>query len=93
MTQIDIEREVATLRSMTTHELVERYAQVFGEETRTRHKPYLIRRIAWRVQAIAEGDLSVRSTTPRGGTCQRRRHAADAAQDDAAAVGTHGAIC
>lgn len=71
MTKLDIDREVATLRSMTTHELVERYAQVFGEETRTRHKPYLIRRIAWRIQAIAEGDLSVRA----------RRRAAELAND------------
>ncbi|MGE3779010.1 MAG: DUF2924 domain-containing protein [Pirellulaceae bacterium] len=69
--QIDVDREVAVLQSMTTHELVDRYAQVFGEETRTRHKPYLIRRIAWRIQAIAEGDLSIRA----------RRRAAELAND------------
>ena len=61
MTKLDIDREVAVLQNMTTNELVEHYAQVFGEGTRTRHKPYLLRRIAWRVQAIAEGDLSVRA--------------------------------
>jgi len=71
MTKLDIDQEVAVLQSMTTNELVERYAQVFGEETRTRHKPYLLRRIAWRIQAIAEGDLSVRA----------RRRAAELAND------------
>ena len=59
--QIDIDLEAAELRRMTTNELCERYAQVFGEETRTRHKPYLIRKIAWRMQAMAEGDLSIRA--------------------------------
>lgn len=59
--QIDIDTEVTELRRMTTSELSERYAQVFGEETRTRHKPYLIRKIAWRMQAMAEGDLSTRA--------------------------------
>lgn len=59
--QIDIDAEVTELRRMTTSELSERYAQVCGEETRTRHKPYLIRKIAWRMQAMAEGDLSIRA--------------------------------
>jgi hypothetical protein len=30
-------------------ELRRRYAEVFGEETRSYHKAYLVRRIAWRV--------------------------------------------
>ena len=59
--QIDIEREVAALRHMTANQLGERYAQVFGEQTRTRHKAYLVRKIAWRLQAMAEGDLSIRA--------------------------------
>jgi hypothetical protein len=57
----DIEKEVATLRQMTTGQVCERYAQMFGEAPRTRHKAYLIRRIAWRIQAITEGDLSERA--------------------------------
>jgi hypothetical protein len=69
--QIDIDAEVIELRRMTTSELSDRYAQVFGEETRTRHKPYLIRKIAWRMQAMAEGDLSIRA----------RRRAEELAQD------------
>ncbi|RLC08693.1 MAG: DUF2924 domain-containing protein [Deltaproteobacteria bacterium] len=54
-------KEVARLRRMTVAELRERYAEVFGEETRSRHKDYLVRRIAWRLQANAEGDLSERA--------------------------------
>jgi hypothetical protein len=34
---------------------------VFQEETRCRHREHLFRRIAWRLQALAEGDLSQRA--------------------------------
>lgn len=53
--------ELAALEEMSTSELVERYAELFGEPTRTRHKAYLIRKIAWRMQALADGDLSERA--------------------------------
>ena len=59
--QMDIEREVAALRRMTTAQLHEQYAQAFGEESRSSHKTYLVRKIAWRLQAKAEGDLSTRA--------------------------------
>lgn len=53
--------EVAQLEKMTVDQLGERFEEVFGEPTRSRHKRYLIRRIAWRLQANAEGGLSVRA--------------------------------
>ena len=59
--KLDIEREVAALRQMSTGQLCERYAELFGEATRTRHRTYLIRKIAWKLQALAEGDLSERA--------------------------------
>jgi hypothetical protein len=59
--KLDIDREVAALGGMSTGQLCERYAELFGEPVRTRHKTYLIRKIAWRLQAIAEGDLSERA--------------------------------
>ena len=59
--RIDVEKEVAALRAMSVGQLCERYAELFGEGSRTRHKAYLIRRIAWRLQANAEGDLSERA--------------------------------
>lgn len=57
----EIEKEIAGLYQRTTGEICERYAQLFGEVPRSRHRPYLIRRIAWRLQAMAEGDLSERA--------------------------------
>jgi hypothetical protein len=59
--KIDFDREFAALGGMSTRQLCERYAELFGEPVRTRHKTYLIRKIAWRLQAIAEGDLSERA--------------------------------
>src|SRR5438552_14976991 len=70
MTQ-NIEQEVASLQAMTAAELRVRYAEVFGEPARTGHKVWLIKRIVWRMQALAEGDLSERA----------RRRAAELAND------------
>src|SRR5436309_14499246 len=53
--------EVETLRRASVGSLREKYWEVFGEETRCRHREHLFRRIAWRLQARAEGDLSVRA--------------------------------
>lgn len=57
----DVQRELAALERMTTTELCHRYEQLHGQPTRTRHRQYLIRKIAWRIQANAEGDLSERA--------------------------------
>jgi hypothetical protein len=54
----DIAREVRTLKKMTVGELQKRYIEVFGEETRSHHKEFLWKRIAWRMQALVEGDIS-----------------------------------
>lgn len=59
--KLDIEKEVGALQRMSTGQLCERYAELFGEQTRTRHRTYLIRKIAWRLQSLAEGDLSERA--------------------------------
>ena len=58
---LNIELEVAAMQRMTVDRLRAKYAEVFGEQTRTRHKEYLIKRIAWRMQANAEGSLSERA--------------------------------
>lgn len=50
--------EIAELQNKTVNQLVQRYEQVFNEECRSRNKQYLIRRIAWRLQANEEGGLS-----------------------------------
>lgn len=66
-----IESEIDALHRMTTSDLLERYAELHGHASRTRHRKYLIRKIAWRIQANAEGDLSERA----------RRRAAELADD------------
>jgi hypothetical protein len=41
--------------------LQKRYRELFGEESKSANKQFLFRRIAWRLQANAEGDLSERA--------------------------------
>lgn len=59
--QVNVTKEVAALRRMTTKQLRGRYAEVFGEATAANNRTWLVRRIAWRLQALAEGDLSERA--------------------------------
>src|ERR1700694_3364471 len=46
---------------MTPRELRARYADVFGEQPSTTNKAWLLKRLAWRLQSLAEGDLSQRA--------------------------------
>ena len=55
--------EVESLRRATLAGLREKYREVFQEATRSRHREHLFRRIAWRLQALSEGDLSQRRVT------------------------------
>jgi hypothetical protein len=68
---VNVARELAALEAMMVIELRAKYAQVFGEETRVGNKAWLVKRIIWRLQALAEGDLSERA----------RRRASELAQD------------
>jgi hypothetical protein len=54
-------REIDGLRQQTVGQLKAKYLEVLGQESRSNHKQYLIRRIAWRLQAKAEGGLSERA--------------------------------
>jgi len=54
-------KRIQELTRMTVGELREKYLEVFGEETRSRHKQFLQKRIAWRIQAQAEGGISERA--------------------------------
>jgi Protein of unknown function (DUF2924) len=56
-----ISQQVAELPGCSLRELQLRYAEVFGEATSARNKGWLVKRIAWRIQAQAEGDLSERA--------------------------------
>lgn len=68
---LNVGKEVAALQRMNVKELRGKYADVFGEETSANNKGWLVKRIAWRLQALAEGGLSERA----------RQRAADLAND------------
>jgi hypothetical protein len=59
--ELNVSAELAALQQMTVPQLQDRYAAVFGERALTRNRVWLLRRIAWRIQALAEGDLSERA--------------------------------
>ncbi len=63
--------EIEQLRRATVRELQGRYFELFGQRSRSNHKQFLFRRVAWRLQALAYGDLSE----------QARRQALVLAQD------------
>jgi hypothetical protein len=67
----DIATDLDDLQHMTTGDLAGRYEELHGQPCRTRHRAYLIRKIAWRLQANAEGDLTERA----------RKRAAELADD------------
>ena len=58
---LNVGKEIAALKRMTVRELRAKHVEVFGEQTRSHHKEYLVKRIAWRIQAQAEGGLSERA--------------------------------
>jgi hypothetical protein len=68
---MNVAKELAGLNRMSVGELQAKYAEVFGEKTNGRHRQWLVKRIVWRMQANAEGDLSDRA----------RKRAAELAND------------
>src|ERR1051325_1982015 len=51
-------REIEQLRGAPIAQIRARYRALFGEEPRSAHRQHLFRRVAWRLQAVAEGGLS-----------------------------------
>jgi hypothetical protein len=68
---MQIHHEITALRRLNVKQLRARYAEVFGEGTAANNKTWIIKRIAWRLQSLAEGDLSERA----------KRRAAELAND------------
>jgi len=58
---LNITKEVANMERLSVGALCERYREVFGEDTKARNKQWLIKRIAWKLQANEEGDISERA--------------------------------
>jgi len=54
-------RSIEELASAKIPALRKRYRELFGEESKSSNKQFLFRRLAWRLQANAEGDLSQRA--------------------------------
>ncbi|MFT3881787.1 MAG: DUF2924 domain-containing protein [Gemmatales bacterium] len=52
---------IPELNQLTTKQLRQRYFELFGDATHAANRVWLIRRIAWRVQAQVEGGLSERA--------------------------------
>lgn len=56
---LNVGKEVVALERMTVGELRERYAELFQETTRACNRKWLMRRIVWRMQSLAEGGVSL----------------------------------
>ncbi|HEY7310193.1 MAG TPA: DUF2924 domain-containing protein [Gemmataceae bacterium] len=69
--ELNIVNEVALLQRLSIAQLRQRFSELFGEATAASNRTWLVKRIAWRLQALAEGDLSERA----------RRRAAELARD------------
>ena len=69
--ELNIVNEVAALQRLSVGQLRQRFAELFGETTKASNRTWLVKRIAWRMQALAEGDLSERA----------RQRAAELARD------------
>lgn len=53
----DVPRLLVDLQKMSVRELAARYRELYGEPSRSNNKGYLVRRLAWRTQELAEGGL------------------------------------
>jgi len=61
MKTTDIPVQLAAMEKMTATQLRGKHLELFGEESRSGNRQWLYRRCAWRLQALAEGDLSERA--------------------------------
>jgi hypothetical protein len=69
----DLSEELAALGRLTVNQLADRYAALYGCPARTRHKAYLVRKVAWRLQARAEDRALAMGTGARGLQQEMRR--------------------
>jgi hypothetical protein len=55
------DHQIEELHKLTPRDLRERYRELFGVELSSPCKQQLVRRISWKLQALAHGDLSERA--------------------------------
>jgi hypothetical protein len=53
--------DLAALQQMTSADLAEKYLALFSVPPRSRNRDFLRKRLAWRIQELAEGGLSERA--------------------------------
>src|SRR6516165_4977248 len=53
--------DIAALQRMSTSDLRRRYAEVFGDQPAVSNRVWMLKRLAWRLQALAEGGLTERA--------------------------------
>lgn len=53
--------DLAALQEMTSVDLAKKYVALFGVPPRSRNRDFLRKRLAWRIQELAEGGLSERA--------------------------------
>jgi hypothetical protein len=61
VTAFNIKTEIDRLQKLRVSQLQEEFALVTGEIARSNNRAFLVKRIAWRKQAIAQGGLSERA--------------------------------
>jgi hypothetical protein len=59
--ELNIVNEVAALKRLSIGQLRQRFTELFGEATSASNRTWLVKRIVWRLQALAEGNLSERA--------------------------------
>src|SRR4051794_26960886 len=59
--KLNIDKALAELRRMSVADLKQKHQEVWREEPRSPNKPFLIKRIIWRMQSLEEGTLSERA--------------------------------
>ena len=59
--ELNIVNEAAALQRLRISQLRQRFAELCGEATSASNRTWLVKRIIWRLQALAEGDLSQRA--------------------------------
>jgi hypothetical protein len=70
----EVHQEIEALRKQKTKALKARYRTLFGEDSRSSNHAHLFRRIAWRLQALAEGDSNCQFSSTRTALVPSGRH-------------------
>ncbi len=60
---------IEQLRTLNVFALQKKYQQIFGDASKSSNKQYLFRRIAWRLQANAEGGLNAGRSETKARAC------------------------